>query len=379
MVLPGRIQTVSAAPKAMLITGAGGYLGSRLAAHYLETARQPVILWLHAGSAGELEHKTQALRETLGPLADNAQVRGGDLCAPQPFADIDPGEVSDIVHCAALTRFNVDEALARSVNVGGAVKLYEFASRCKKLDRLALASSIYACGLRDGMVSEEALVHKPEFSNHYEWSKWESERRLQEDFGTLPWMVLRVATIIAETARGQVYQYNAFHNTLKLLFYGLISLVPGDRETPLYFVTADFAVDAVTAILEQGERKAVYHICHTREESMTLGGLIDTAFSRFSLDTDFRERRILKPLFCDESTFRLLADGIDSFGGDVVREGLGSIVPFAPQLFSHKSFDNRRLKETMHVYAAPDAMELISNACDYLANTRWGRRLDNAA
>lgn len=364
---------------ALLITGAGGYLGSRLAAGFLAAARQPVILWLHATDGAELEQKANALRVLLGPLAESAEVRGGDLCAPEPFADIDPGEVGNIVHCAAVTRFNVEERLARSVNVDGAVKLYEFASGCKKLEQLALLSSVYACGLREGVVAEEPLTDKPTFSNYYEWSKWESERRLFEDFDTLPWMVMRVATIVAESARGQVHQYNAFHNTLKLLFYGLISLVPGDRDTPLYFVTADFAVDALSAILERGESQQIYHVCHTPDESMTLGGLIDTAFSRFSLDADFRERRILKPLFCDEPTFRLLADGVGSFGGEVVREGLGSIVPFAPQLFSRKSFDNRRLKETMDVYAAPDATELVSNACDYLAGTRWGRRLDNAA
>jgi nucleoside-diphosphate-sugar epimerase len=166
---------------------------------------------------------------------------------------------------------------------------------------------------------------------------------------------------------------------LKLLFYGLISLVPGDRDTPLYFVTADFTVDAITTVLERDESEGIYHICHTPGESMTMGGLIDTAFSRFSMDADFRERRLLKPLFCDEPTFRLLTDGVGSFGGEVVREGLGSIAPFAPQLFSHKSFDNRRLQEALDVYAAPDANELVSNACDYLASTRWGRRLADAA
>jgi nucleoside-diphosphate-sugar epimerase len=364
---------------AVLITGAGGYLGSRLAAHYLESASQPVILWLHAANHAELERKASALRKALGPLADGADVRGGDLRADEPFAEIDTAEVGAILHCAAVTRFNIEEELARSVNVDGAVKTYEFASRCRRLERLALVSSIYACGLREGVIGEEAFVDRPNFSNHYEWSKWQSERSLQEDFDHLPWMVLRVATIVAETARGQVYQYNAFHNTLKLLFYGLISLIPGDRESPLYFVTADFAVDAVSNILERGEDKGIYHICHTQNESMTLGGLIDTAFSRFLMDVDFRERRILKPLFCDETAFRLLVEGVDSFGGDVVREGLGSILPFAPQLFSRKSFDNQRLREIMDVYAAPDATELVSNACDYLASTRWGRRLDNAA
>lgn len=376
MAASGRVRTLSGAT---LVTGAGGYLGSRLAKHYLESGERALILWLHAKDAAELERKATELRESLGPLAPSADIRGGDLCATEPFADIDPTEVGSIVHCAAVTRFNVDEELARRVNVDGAVKLYEFASRCRKLERLALMSSIYACGLRNGMVREELLTEKPEFSNYYEWSKWESERRLVEDFDALPWMVLRVATVVAESARGQVTQYNAFHNTLKLLFYGLVSLVPGDKDTPLYFVTADFTVDAVSSVLEKGKHRDVYHVCHTSDESMTLGRLIDTAFARFSLDDDFSERRILKPLFCDESSFQLLVDGVDSFGGDVVRQGLGSILPFAPQLFSRKCFDNQRLKGVMDVYAAPDARELVSNASDYLVATRWGRKLDHAA
>lgn len=374
-----RVDGVSRPQRATLITGAGGYLGKRLAAQLLSATGAPVILWVHAANAAELAQKASALRASLGPLADAAQVRGGDLCAAEPFAEVDANEVGNIVHCAAVTRFNVERELAERVNVDGAAKLYGFAARCGYLERLALASSIYACGLREGVIREEAIIEEPRFSNHYEWSKWASERRLQEDFDALPWMVLRFATIVAETARGQVHQYNAFHNTLKLLFYGLISLVPGDRDSPLYFVTADFAVDAARAILERGEPGGIYHVCHSPQESMTLGGLIDTAYARFSMDTDFRERRILKPLFCDETTFGLLADGVGSFAGDVVREGLASIVPFAPQLYSRKSFDNQRMKETMDVYAAPDASELVSNTCDYLAGSRWGRRVDDAA
>lgn len=364
---------------ATLITGAGGYLGGRLAARLMASATQPVILWLHARDGAELERKAVGVRAALGDCAGSLDIRGGDLRAPDPFSTVDPAEVDRIVHCAANTRFNVEEEIARAVNVDGAVSLYNFADRCPHLSQLALVSSVYACGLTSGSILEEPILERPVFSNHYEWSKWESERRLQEEFDHLPWRVLRIATVVAETARGQVCQYNAFHNTLKLLFYGLISLVPGDRETPLYFVTADFAVDAMTAVVERGERGGTYHLCHRSAESMTLGGLIDTAFVRFAKDPDFGERRILKPLFCDEETFRLLAEGVDSFGGDVVREGLGSVVPFAPQLFSNKSFENDRLRETLDVYAAPDATELVSNTCDYLASTRWGRRLEDAA
>lgn len=376
--MPGPGGAVSGG-NATLVTGAGGYLGSRLAARLMASATEPVILWLHARDDRELERKADAVRASVGGSAKAPEIRGGDLCAPDPFSTVDPGEVRRIVHCAAVTRFNVEEALARAVNVEGANRLYRFADRCPHLDQLALVSSIYACGLTPGAIPEEPIGERPDFSNHYEWSKWESEQLLQDEFDHLPWRVLRIATVVAETARGRVCQYNAFHNTLKLLFYGLISLVPGERETPLYFVTADFAVDAMTAILERGERGGTYHVCHRSDESMTLGNLIDTAFARFSQDPDFGERRILKPLFCDEETFRLLAAGVDSFGGDVVREGLGSVVPFAPQLFSSKSFQNDRLRGTLDVYAAPDATELVSNTCDYLVSTRWGRRLEDAA
>ena len=361
-----------------LVTGAGGYLGGNLAGRLLADGH-PLVLWLHAENAAELETKAAGLREALGREARRVDIRGGDLRAPEPFADLDPGGVHRIVHCAAVTRFNVEESLARDVNVDGAVKLFEFADRCPDLEHLALTSSVYACGLTDGVIAEAPIVETPAFSNHYEWSKWTSERRLQEDFDRLPWSVMRVATVVAESARGRVEQYNAFHNTLKLLFYGLISLVPGHRDTPLYFVTADFAVDAMAAILERGERRDVYHVCHGVEESTTLGALVDTAFERFGKDPDFGERRILKPLFCDEDTFRLLAEGVDGFGGDVVREGLGSVVPFAPQLFSRKSFENARMQDTLDVYAAPDATELVANTCNYLAATRWGRRLEHAA
>jgi len=365
--------------RALLITGAGGYLGSRLAKQYLGLSQRPVILWLHAADQADLERKGHALRKELGALAEDVDVRGGDLRAHAPFESVDPAEVGEILHCAAVTRFNVEEALAREVNVEGSVKLYTFASRCAGLERLALLSSVYACGLRSGAIDEAHIEQEPQFANFYEWSKWESERRLRTEFPALPSMVLRTATLIAESARGRVFQYNAFHNTLKLLFYGLVSLIPGDRDTPLYFVTAEFAVDAAMRVLEKGEPGSVYHICHGIDESMTLGGLIDTAYARFSLDSDFRERRILKPLFCDDASFRMLVDGVSGFGGDVVRQGLESVVPFAPQLFSHKSFANGRLQELLDVYAAPVATELVSNTCDHLLSTRWGRRMDDAA
>jgi nucleoside-diphosphate-sugar epimerase len=370
---------VKSSAKAILITGAGGYLGVRLAEHYLALGEQPVVLWLHAKNRQQLDSKVEVLRAKLGDNLENAEFRGGDLCSAEPFSEVQPEGIGRIVHSAAVTRFNVDRELANHVNVEGAVKLYEFACRCPALDRLALLSSVYACGLTEGVVAEAPIIEEPRFSNHYEWSKWESERRLMRDFGALPWAIMRIATVVSEDEGGMVEQYNAFHNTLKLLFYGLVSLIPGNCETPLYFVTADFAVNAIANALEHDGTGNVFNVCHSRDESMTLGELMDAAFDRFREDPDFAARRILEPLYCDEPTFGMLADAVGAFSGDVVRQGLASIAPFAAQLFSEKSFANDRLREACSQYRAPDADLLIRNTCDYLARTRWGARLDRAA
>lgn len=370
---------MTAPPKATLITGAGGYLGARLAERCLARGEHPVVLWLHARDRGELEGKIEAMRATLGDLADRAVFRGGDLCSAEPFSEVDPEGIGRIVHSAAITRFNVERELAANVNVEGAVKLYRFAARCPALERLVLLSSVYACGLATGVVAEEPIMEEPRFCNHYEWSKWESERRLIRDFDSLPWNILRIATVVSEDENGAVAQYNAFHNTLKLLFYGLVSLIPGDRETPLYFVTAQFAVRAIADALERGAAGDVFNVCHSRDEALTLGELMDEAFERFAEDPDFAARGILEPLYCDEPTFTMLADGVGAFGGQVVREGLASIAPFAAQLFSEKSFANDRLRGICAAYRAPDARLLVRNTSDYLARTRWGARLERAA
>ena len=140
MALHERYRAVSGSRNALLITGAGGYLGSRLARHHLERGRQPLTLWLHAGSKTELEQKAAALRSQLGPEGGAADIRGGDLCTHDPFAEIDAGEIGSIVHCAAVTRFNVEEKIARKVNVDGTRKLLEFASGCPDLERLIVTS-----------------------------------------------------------------------------------------------------------------------------------------------------------------------------------------------------------------------------------------------
>lgn len=332
----------------VLVTGAGGYVGGLVARRYRDTGADVV-----------------------------AHGRGmGDLADSDPFASI-PAEVrqriTHIVHSGALTRFDVDREAARQVNVEGTARLLEFARHCPGLRSLGVVSTVYATGLRAGPIGERLYDDGPGFANDYEWSKWQAEQVVVSAGADLPWRILRVATVIADDTSGAVTQYNAFHETLKLWFHGLLPLVPGDAATPLYLVTGDFVADVTISLMDR-DCEGVFHLAHAPAESLTLGQSLDVVAEAFEAVDAFRRRRVLRPLLADERAFELLARGVTAFGGGLVRQSLQSVLPFARQLFVAKELDNSRLRSALgSSYRAPDAASLVRRTCDRLIATRWGR------
>lgn len=332
----------------VLVTGGSGYLGRLVAERY--------------GQLGE---------EVLAP--GRAEV---DLTTPDPFAcvtDADRGRITRLVHAAAVTRFDVDRETAGAVNVEGTAKVVAFARRCPRLVSLGLVSTVYATGLRGGAITERLYDGDAGFANDYEWSKGQAEQQVAQA-DDLPWRILRVATVVADDPSGAVTQYNAFHDTLKLWFHGLLPLVPGDARTRLYLVTGDFVVDAVVGLMASAGAGGVYHLAHAARESLTLEEALDVVAESFGSVEGFRRRGVLRPLLGDEESFELLASGVSTFGGGMVRQSLQSVVPFARQLFVSKELDNVRLRQALGpTYQAPDAAELVRRTCDALVATRWGR------
>ena len=161
---------------------------------------------------------------------------------------------------------------------------------------------------------------------------------------------------------------------MKLFFYGLLSLVPGKKDTPLYFVTGQFVIDAIADLTHTFNDKAIYHLCHTLSESSTLGELLDLAYDRFNKEKDFQSRNILPPILCDLESFNLLAGETKKMGTTVMGQGMSSISPFSKQLFSKKNFVNNNLQSSIEKYSAPNPKDLLDSVCGYLVKTRWGKR-----
>lgn len=354
----------------VLITGASGYLGKLLSRRFLEDGHRVVL-------AVRSPAKRDEVTAALGALAGRAQFVTVDLAAAEPFAALDAEvrrRITRIVHTAAVTRFNVDRELAELVNVDGTRHALALARSCPALESFSQVGTVYSSGLRDGLITEEPHDDAAGFANTYEWSKWAAEQLVVGHGGDLPWRVQRVATVVADDDSGAVTQYNAFHETLKLCFYGLLSLLPGRGDTPLYFVTGAFVTDAIARITDPASAGGIYHVAHDRSESLTLDQMLDLVFEQFEAVEDFRKKRILRPLLADEQSFGLLVDGVTSFAGSLVTQALTNVAPFARQLYVRKELDNARLRAVLTDYRAPDPAQLVRDTCAQLLATRWGRR-----
>jgi nucleoside-diphosphate-sugar epimerase len=361
-----------------LITGADGYVGRRLAAALLEDGDDDLVLAMRAGDTAEFADKRSALERELPSAAlDRISFTAADLRRGGALDQIDRQAVTRIVHAAAVTRFNVEWDVARSVNVEGTARLAEFAGRCPNLQRLAYVSTLYSAGQRSGEVAERQHGDIG-FANHYEWSKWAAEQAMLST-ADLPVSVLRLPTIIADGDDGQVRQYNAFHNTLKLYFYGLLSLVPGDPSTPVSVATASFTTSAIIRLLDPAVADGIYHVCPDPADTPTLGQLLTTAFAVFEQDSSFLRRQLLTPAYCDQESFDDLVAAASRFRGGPVQESLASVSSFGTQLYLPKIFRNDALRAAWPGYRAPDPNTLARAVCEQLVTSRWGRQLADAA
>lgn len=345
-----------------LITGADGHLGRATATKLIRTSEDRLILFCRAVDRRERARKL--LR--LGTLAENprCQVVFGDLAAEDPFAAVRKNDIRYIVHAGAVTDFGIARDHAERVNVNGTRRAVEFAGRCPELQRFVFLSSLYSAGLRNGPIEETFLDEPAEFANHYEWSKWQAEDILRAS-ELLPSCTLRIGTILCDDDSGTVSQQNVVHNTLRLLYYGLLSVVPGEAKTRVYLTTTRIAVERICRSLTEPSLAPVLNVATAGTQAIPLGSLLDIVYEAFMRDERFARHGILKPLFCDQASFETLADSIDVFGG-AMAQSLESIRPFAPQLYSDKDV---RVSGDIQCF---DVAAALIASCEHLIATRWG-------
>lgn len=322
----------------ILVTGGTGTLGRELVRRLAVEASPPHIVVLSRNGRAMGAGVPLNVRVARGDLRAGP---GLGLAAMDRKALVE--EVTDILHCAAETRFTLPLEEARAVNVDGTRSLLEFAAGCRRLQRVGCFSTVYVAGLRTGRFVEDDLDDGGAgFANTYERSKSEMEREVRGRMADLPVAVYRLSTLIGDSRTGSVSGLNAFHHALRLLYQGLAPMVPGDPGHRVDVVATDYVADAACWLFGQRfEAGRTYHLCSGPGGSTTLAGLIDAAMEAFHLlRADWRRRHIEKPAIVDLPTYELFVRSVEETGNEVLLAATRAVQSFAVQLAYPKTFDS---------------------------------------
>src|SRR5215475_12589224 len=223
----------------LFLTGATGYVGGVLLGLLSRhTARQFVLL----------TRQPEQLENVSRPGLFS--VLQGDITRPHfglndhTYAELTE-QITEIIHCAADTRFGISLQAAREVNTKGTQTILDFAVRCRQLKKFAHLSTVYVVGRSTGCFPESRIRHQNGFCNAYQQSKYEAEELVWQVMGEVPAAIFRLSSLLGDSLTGTVKQFNYVHRLMRLLPQNALTVAPGHPDTPIDLVASDWATTAL--------------------------------------------------------------------------------------------------------------------------------------
>lgn len=146
--------------------------------------------------------------------------------------------ITVVVHCAALVRFEANLADLHAVNVRGTQNV----ATLFPCARFIHVSTAYVCGLTDGSIAETDCNTMGAFGNGYEQSKALGEaalRKLRPEA-----CIVRPSIVVGEASTGRIRDFDTIYRAFKFIAEGRIKQVPVAPYATLNFVPIDHVVDS---------------------------------------------------------------------------------------------------------------------------------------
>lgn len=363
-------------PRTLLITGGTGALGAALVERALADPDLGELVLLvrpgRAAAVAPVAGRGARLRLVEGDLR-----AGPDLGLTRAVRDVLAAQVTDVLHAGASTSFTAPLEAVRAVNVGGTAAVLEFAARCPRLRRLGCLSTVYVAGRRTGEFGE-ADVGDPAvgFVNPYEQSKHEMEALVRDAARRVPVTVYRLSTVAGDSHTGEVARFAALHHSVRLLYQGLVPMVPGDGDTPVDLLPLDFAADAVWWLFREAFTPGrTHHVC-AGPAAAPLDALLDSALATFEQHRPaWRRRAVERPAFADRRTYELFVRSVEETGNPLLGQATHAVSSFAWQLAYPKTFRSVATEALLAEAGlrAPDVLEYFPRVVRYCVETNWGR------
>lgn len=237
----------------IFVTGAAGLIGGEVCARLA-----------HAG------HRVTALvRSNPDVLANDGtpaavgEILTGDLS--QEGMGLDPavlerlaGEIDLVLHCAALTRFDLEEEAYRATNIDGTARALELARQAGA--GFLQVSTAYVYGGRSGPIGEDDLLPTGGFTNGYEASKAQAEVLVRAS--DVPFIIARPSIVVGDSRTGAIRQFDTIYAAFKLIAEGRVRHMPVSTGATLDFVPLDYVSAGIVSLAERFEEAegSAYHL-----------------------------------------------------------------------------------------------------------------------
>lgn len=373
--------------KTVFLTGATGLVGRNLIPRILNhDSSTRLVLLIRGESNIQVQHRLQQLLGELWPHFD-ASVSGdriravpGDITldklgmSADVYADL-VDRVTHIIHAAATVKFQSPLKHARSVNFDGTRNVIDFARGAHvagRLKQVAHISTAYVSGNRSGTILEGDLQRGQRFGNSYERTKFEAELLVRGSMAELPITVFRPSIIVGDSKTGKTTAFNGMYVPLRLIYHGLVRILPGSRKTTVDVVPVDFVCDAICQILLNANDSVgkTYHLCAGQGKAATAGEIADLAvdyFNQTAMQDSIPRVRFL-PLKSHRATRQSL--------NHRQSRTFHAISNYAPYVDVERTFDNSNARSALQDTGIAPApyRQYYRTLLDYCLATGWGKR-----
>ncbi len=242
------------AQRGMFFTGAGGFLGRFLLAHYLGRDDTDLFLLENGPFCEKLRAHVEAALPDAGQRA-RVRILEGDITRPDlglsaPVRDEIKARVTHAVHLAALYNLSAPRDISVRINVDGTRHLLDLLGSCPHLQRFAHTSTLAVAGNYSGAFSEDDFDKGQGFKNFYEETKFLSEQLVRERRDRIPTVIFRPAVVVGHSKTGEIEKIDGPYYIFITIARRLHLVLPDCGVVKCHIAPVDFVTDAFHALFE---------------------------------------------------------------------------------------------------------------------------------
>ncbi len=267
------------ATKTIFMTGGGGFIGRQVVARYLARGDVNLFLLEHPRFAGRLRSFIEAA--VPEDVSSRVTIAEGDITQPglgldAAAAALMRDSMTHALHLAAVYDLGVPAHVAHRINVDGTRHVLDFLEGAPRLVRFGHVSTCAVSGTFEGTFTEDDFDMGQTFANHYEETKYLSEKLVRERRNAIPTAIFRPGYVLGDSKTGAFEKLDGPYFAVRIIARNLHWIVPDAPDTYCNAPPVDYVADASVCLLEDPDSTGrVFHL--TDPDPLTYNEFFDAA------------------------------------------------------------------------------------------------------